>query len=309
MSIINQPASLPGLGRLIINQIISSGNTEDREMMLNHLLPDNLRSGGDPTNKFEDTLTAIRDAGLVSLSGSTVSTTPVVNDHSQGRPLTPEQFRRLLQRSIFEVNYEDPWDYSPGVTLTGGAKDLNRALSWFLAQDARSTLAWDSNSTGIRSVQTLQSSQIPEPEVLRPFSNSNRWLPFTRWSVAIGMAEPALTGNGLHANATVAIRDITLEMSRTLYRVDDYLDELAKRLPVLSGGTTHRGFLQHTDCDPDPHASVGAIDTTIGQALLALEEDGLLVLRSESDTDRRTINLGADLLSVTHVDVREVGAK
>ncbi|WP_404314134.1 protein DpdG [Prescottella equi] len=306
MTVINAVGSLPGLGRLIVNHVISSGTSTDKTEITDRLLPGDLRTGDNPIAKIDSTLTAIRDSGLLSLSGNTVSTTHLVNEFSRGKQLTPENFRRLLQQSIFEENYEDPWNSAE--TLTSGAKDLNRALSWFLAQDCTSTLTWDTKSTGLHSVQTLQAKQLYKAESLplQPFSNDVRWNTFARWSVAIGLAEPALLGNGLHPNATVAIRDITLDMASTVFRVDDYLDELAKRLPVLSGGTMRQGFLNHTDSDPDPHASIGALDTTVGQALLALEEEGLLVLKSESDTDRKTINLGATPRSVTHIDVRGV---
>ncbi|MFW0793302.1 protein DpdG [Gordonia sp. CPCC 205515] len=303
MTIINAVGSLPGLGRLLVNHVISAGNTIDRTELAARLLPKDLRTGDNPTASLDTTLTAIRDSGLLAVSGDAVSTTPIVDEFTRGKQVTPQQFRRLFQKSIFDPSNEDPWKHGTGDTLTAGAKDLNRALSWFLAQDCMSVVTWDTNSTGVYSAQALQIDQLPDAETLRPFSNDVRWNTFARWSVAIGMAEPALRGNGLHPNATVAIRDVTREMSPTVHRVDDYLAELARRLPVLSGGTMRRGFLQHTDSDPDPHVSTAALDTTVGQALLALEEEDLLVLKSEADTGRRTINMGATPRSVTHVEI------
>ncbi|GAF48273.1 protein DpdG [Rhodococcus wratislaviensis] len=310
MTIINAVGSLPGLGRLIVNHVISAGNSADESEMFERLLPENLRSGDNPFANLKGTLTAVKDAGLLIQSGSIISTSSRVDDFSRGKPLTTKRFRRLLQRSVFESITADPWDQTTGEALTSGAKDLNRALSWFLAQDVRSTLNWDKTTGGLRSAQLLQGQQLPGAVALHPFANDVRWNTFARWSVALGMAEPALAGTGLHPDATVAIRDITLEMTPGIRNIDDFLDGLTKQLPVISGGALRSSFLKLTDADPDPHASIGLLDTTIGQAVLSLDEEKIVtILPPKADTNSKTIGLGSVQRRITHLEIHEVAVK
>lgn len=312
MTIINATGSLPGLGRLMVNYVISADNSIDRSELFDRLLPENLRSGGDPLGNLDGTLTAVKDAGLLIHSGNIVSTTSRVADFAQGKPLTADRFRRLLQRSIFESIDADPWDQATDETLTSGSKDLTRALSWFLAQDVRSTLTWDKTTDGLNSAELLQVQQLPGTAHLLPFSNGTRWQIFSRWSVALGMAEPALTGTAfqLHPDATVAIRDITLEMTPGLRTIDDFLDSLMRHLPVISGGSIRKGFLKLADGDPDPHASIGLLDTSIAQALLSLEEEKVVtLLPAKSDTTSKTIGLGTAQRRITHLEVHEVAVR
>ncbi|MGW4580331.1 protein DpdG [Rhodococcus aetherivorans] len=310
MTIINATGSLPGLGRLMVNYVISAGNSTDRSELFDRLLPDNLRIGDNPFLNLNGTLTAVKDAGLLNQSGNTISTTPRVDDFAHGKPLTANRFRRLLQCSIFESIDADPWDQATGETLTSGSKDLTRALSWFLAQDARSTLTWDKTTGGLSSAELLQVQQLPRTTDLRPFSNNARWQLFSRWSVALGMAEPALVGTGLHPDATVAIRDITFEMTPGLRTVDDFLDSLTRQLPVISGGSIRNSFLKLAGSDPDPHASIGLLDTSIAQALLSLEEEKVVtLLPPKSDTTSKTIGLGSVQRRITHLEVHEVAVR
>lgn len=310
MTIINAMGSLPGLGRLIVNRVISAGNSVDRTELYEFLLPEPLRGGGNPWEKLVGTLTAVKDAGLLTQSGNAVLTTQRVDAFCRGKPLSTRQFRRLLQRSIFEPANMDTWNQTQTEGLTTGAKDLNRALSWFLAQDVRTTLNWSKTTNGPENAQALQRQQLPRHPLLQPFSNDTRWNNFTRWSVALGMAEPALTRSGLYPDATLAIRDISQEMTPGIRNIDDYLNSLTTHLPVLSGGTLRDGFLKLTDADPDPDASIGLLDTTIAQALLALEEEKILtILPAESDANSKTIGLGSAPRRITHLEIHEVPGK
>lgn len=72
MTIINATGSLPGLGRLMVNYVISAGNSTDRSELFDRLLPDNLRIGDNPFLNLNGTLTAVKDAGLLNQSGNTI---------------------------------------------------------------------------------------------------------------------------------------------------------------------------------------------------------------------------------------------
>lgn len=306
MTIINAVGSLPGLGRLIVNTVLSAGNVTDRSKLYSQILPEAIRLSDNPTSNLDATLIAIRDSGLLAQTGEALEATPRVVDFCQGKLLTKDQFRRLLQISIFETNNEDPWEQTNDERLTSGAKDLNRALSWFLAQDVRSSLTWNKSGGGLDSAELLQNQQLPTAVTVRPFANDVRWTTFTRWSVALGLAEPVLTGNGLHPNPTVAIRDVTLEMTPGLRNVESYLGVITRQLPVIGGGSIRNSFLKVAGKDPDPDSAVGLIDTSIAQALLSLEEENLVVMPPPtSDANGKSIGLGSTERQITHIQIFE----
>lgn len=308
MTIINAIGSLPGLGRLMLNRVICSGKTERAELF-DYLLPGPVRSGDKPFSNLDGTLTALKDAGLFQEKDGSISTQRNVNEFAGGNPLTPQRFRRLLQRSIFG-SIDDPWIMTAGDTLTTGAKDLNRTLSWFLAQNVLSTFTWEGKARGFLSADLVQRNQLLHAESLRPFSNDARWGTFTRWSVAVGMAEPALSGTGLHPDATVAIRDVTQEMTPGNHSIDEFLGVLTKQLPVISGGVLHSSFLNHAQSNPDPDGAAGLLDTTIAQAILCLEEEELVtIMPIQADASSRTIGLGPTRRRVTHIRVNETVSK
>ncbi|MFV1362552.1 protein DpdG [Mycolicibacterium elephantis] len=309
MTIINATGSLPGLGRVMLNNIISSGNSVETKKLFEYLLPEPRRSASRPFANLEDTLIAMRDAGLVTESEGSISASQLVEEFAGGAPITSQRYRRLLQRSIATSIADDPWVMAEGDKLTSGTKDLTRALSWFLAQDALSVFTWAGNAKGALSVESTQMAQLPGAVSLHPFSNGARWNTFTRWSTATGMSAPALNGAGLHPDATVAIRDVTRELNPGIHSIDDFLGTLTRELPVISGGALHRSFLQYA-AEPDPSAATGLLDTSIAQALLCMEEEGLInILDPKADTSSRTIGLGNERRRFTHVQVNREDAR
>ena len=309
MTIINAVGSLPGLGRLILNHVICSENSVESAKLIDDLLPEPLRTGLDPLLNLNSTLIALKGAGLLQESESVFSTTRLVDTVAGGEPVGPERFRRLLQRSIAASIDDDPWILAEGDTLTSGTKDLTRALSWFLAQDVQQTFTWDKTGRGLVSAEVLQREQLPNEQLLHPFANDVRWGIFGRWATALGMAEPALAGTGLHPDAIVAIRDVTGEMPPDTYKIDDYLSALGRHLPVINGGALHTSLLQHTS-EPDPDASNGWLDSSVAQALIGLEEEKLItILPVKADASSRTIGLGSEPRRVTHVRINQEGPR
>lgn len=306
MTVINAVGSLPGLGRLLVAAIMESTAPVERAEVFTKLLPEPLHTRENSFSNLDATTLALKDMGIVNEVDGMISLAPEVTKILTGTPLTRPTYRRLLQRFVFASVDVDPWRLATGDTLTSGTKDINRALSWSLAQDVRSTLTWNRTDGGMASVEVLQKDQLPNTPTLQPFSNNVRWNTFTRWSVALGMAQPAFQGVGIYPDATVAIRDVVLGMPTGRHSIDDFLDGITRQLPVVRGGVLHASFLEQSVVDPDPDGATGFLDTTLAQALLALEEEGVVtVLPVQADANSKTVGLGdATPRRVTHVDVR-----
>src|SRR3954447_7900326 len=99
---------------------------------------------------------------------------------THGRDL---EHRSSLLRLLLSTK-GDPWSIAEGEAKTSGARDLSRAFSWFLAQDALGEpLRWADNVEGLQAVQ-FATTQNDEWALI----NDNRWNPFVRWAPALGLA-------------------------------------------------------------------------------------------------------------------------
>lgn len=310
MTVINAIGSLPGLGRLVVQSLIESPEPMEKDQLRAQLLPTPLQTGKDPFSNLEKTLSVLKDIGITSETGGLISLSGEAATFLQNSPLTQARYRRLLQHFVFASIDVDPWKIGANDTLTSGSKDINRALSWSLAQDVRSTLTWDKQDGGMTSAQVLQKEHLPNAPDLQPFSNDTRWGTFVRWSIALGCAQPALVGAGIYPDATVAIRDVVLDMPPGRVGVDNFLDEIAARLPVLRGGVVQASFLELSNIDPDPDSARGDLDSTLAQAILALEEESVIdILPLEADAPSRTIGLDNLSRRVTHLQIKEAVGK
>lgn len=305
MTVINAVGSLPGLGRLLVGTMMDSAAPLERAEVFAKLLPEPLHTRDKPFSNLDATLLALKDIGIVNEVDGMISLVPEVTTMLAGIALTRSTYRKLLQSFMFASADVDPWRLGTGDTLTSGTKDINRALSWSLAQDVRSTLTWNKTDGGSVSAEILQKDQLPSVPTLRPFANDVRWNTFTRWSTALGMAQPAFQGVGIYPDATVAIRDVVLEMPLGRRSIDDFLEGITRRIPVLRGGVLHASFLQLSVVDPDPDGASGFLDTTLAQALLTLEEEGIVsVLPVQADANSKTVGLGSvPPRRITHVEV------
>jgi hypothetical protein len=310
MTVINAIGSLPGLGRLIVQYLIETAEPTEKDLLRAKLLPTPLHTRANPFSNLDSTINALKDIGILSETGGRISLSAEAAAFLQGSQLTRARYRRLLQHFVFSSADVDPWKIAANDTLTSGSKDINRALSWSLAQDVRSTLTWDKIEGGMTSAQLLQKEQLPNVPDLQPFSNDARWGTFVRWSIALGFAQPAFVGAGIYPDATVAIRDVVFDMPSGRVSIDKFLDGVATRLPVLRGGALQASFLELSSRDPDPDSARGELDSTLAQAILALEEESVIdILPLEADAPSRTIGLDDLNRRITHLQIWEAAGK
>ncbi len=305
MAVLNPPSALPGLARSIVNHLLLSRAAYD-ESRLTALFAPVVLGEGDVTRGVDNTLRACRALGvLVQGEEQRIAVSGWVQETAEGSAFTRDSFRVLLRSSVLDLRRDgDPWLQGEG--RTAGAKDLTRALAWFLNQDALgSPLAWRAQGEG--NVQTMQARQMADtPEEERPIVNDTRWSSFTRWVVALGFADSATASGstGLVPLPVRAVRDIVLGMSAGTRPVDEFLSALTRELPVLPGGSVSDGLRRLVSEETDPSARGGGLSSGVAQSLLILEDEGLLTMSYGADAAvARTLFEDGDSRQVSSIAV------
>ncbi len=305
MAVLNPPSALPGLGRSIVNHLLTSRATYD-EARLTALFAPAALGEGDVTRGVDNTLRACRAIGiLVQGEGQRILVSTRVQEAANGTAFTRDRFRALLRSSVFDLSRDgDPW--MPGEGRTSGGKDLTRALAWFLSQDALGPpLSWRAQGEG--NVQVMQGRQmVNTPDEDRPIVNDTRWSSFTRWVVALGLAEAATAAasTGLVPLPVRAVRDVVVAMAPGVRPVDDFLSVLTRELPVLPGGSVSDGMRNLLSEQADESARVGGLSSCLAQSLLLLEDEGLLVMSYGADAPvARTIFEDGGSRQISSVEV------
>lgn len=281
MAVLNPPRVLPGLGRAIINFLIESRSNWDEAGLVDAFKPLGVNESGAAADGVRNTVSAFRAIGM--LESSTRGNISVANSVAvPGSRFGRDEFRRRMLSHVLDLSRDgDPWAVGDGDASTSGARDLTRALGWFLAQDALGTpLNWNDN------VQKMQADQFGTGQNAQwPIANDTRWNAFARWAPALGLAVPSLVRatSGLVPLPTVAIADAVAEMPAGQMQVQDFLDALARKIPVLSRGVIRNGLVARLNVDPDPGVQGNALDTSVAQVLRILESRGRLTLDNLAD--------------------------
>ncbi|MFF2190544.1 protein DpdG [Streptomyces sp. NPDC058155] len=284
MAVLNPPRSLPALGRSIINFLTGSRRAWTEEELIEVFRPPGLNEAISSAEGVADTLYTFRAIGMLCSDTAGVIT---VSDTvaARGGTLSPIAFRRALQKHALDLDRDgDPWQTGPGESFTGGARDLLRAMSWFLAQDALGRpLSWTSG------VQALQHAQFPDPDNdTWAITNDTRWGPVARWGQALGLTAPSLVQarSGFVPLPVVAINDVLDELPAGQVPIGDFLGQLAAKLPVLHGGLVRASLVAYLpDGDPDPGIAKDCADSSVGQALRILQDRARLVFDTLPDAD------------------------
>lgn len=281
MAILNPPRALPGLGRAIVNFLLESRSSWDSSGLVDAFKPVGVNESQAATDGVANTLSALRAIGMLQCDAqgnTTVSDSVTVHGSRFGRA----DFRRLMLSHVLNLSRDgDPWNVKEEEASTRGARDLTRALSWFLAQDALGpSISWTTN------VQKMQAAQFGADQKAQwPFDNDTRWGAFTRWAPALGLAVPFAVPNnaGLVPLPTLAVADVVADMPDGQWPIQDFLDALARELPILPGGTVRNGLVRQLHVDPDPGVQGDAMDTSVAQVLRILENRGRLTLDTLAD--------------------------
>lgn len=308
MALLNPPQILPNVAAVLLRAVRGSeGQQASKEELERAIAPQALQRGeggaaGPGSKGFDDTLTACIVIGLFERDGDVIRLHPQLADDLGDRRKEPDATRLLRELILAEQLNFGLWD------STEGARDLTRALAWYLAQDPlRSPGGWNEPA----GVDLVQEAQFAASE--RVFSNDTRWGAFTRWATFLGFAirMPRDTKTVLVPDPTAAIREVgaaLLRSGRTDITV--FVEELGRTLPVLDGGEYRRAV--EARMRPDAvAASSDQLSPSLAHALLRLRDERFLVIEDLADAPmkmRLPDGFGAER-TVTHLSLEQQDRK
>jgi hypothetical protein len=260
-----------------------------------------MNESGGAADGVTNTVSAFRAIGMLA-NDAQGNITVAGSVTQRGSAFDRVAFRRITLRHVLDIGRDgDPWSVGEGEASTSGARDLTRALSWFLAQDAlASPLRWADN------VEKLQSDQFRTSQNDRwALTNDTRWNAFLRWAPALGLAVPSVVRAkpGLVPLPAVAVADAVDEMTARRVPIQEFLGALAQLLPVLPGGVIRNGLVTRLGTDPDPGVQANAVDTSVAQTLRLLESRGLIAFERLADADGVQLSR-TDQIRTTHVTIK-----
>jgi hypothetical protein len=165
--------------------------------------------------------------------------------------------------------------------------DLNRGLSWILAQDIYSV-----DISAHPRIEALESSQVADA-TRRVLQNDTRWNGLRTWMTYLGFARG---GSPVTIDPTTAVRESLEEVfsiEETL-TARQFVDRLAETLPVLDGGVYRRqveGLLKGSSWLRPP---ADTLSTSLSRALRRLIHEGAIATEQRSDTEDGLTLVGLD---------------
>lgn len=305
MAVLNPPRTLPGLGRAIVNYLLDTRRSLTENDLVDAFKPDGVNPGAEAAGGMKNTISSLRAINVLETNpdGTLRLGAQVPTPKS---PFDAGAFRRLLQVRVFDLSRDgNVWATQPGDGHTSGARDLNRALAWLMAQDALGQpLSWTDN------VQRLQAKQFGTTHESWAIVNDTRWLAASRWIVALGLATPSVMRDraGIVPLPVAAVADALRTIPAERIPISDLLARIGNALPVLHGGSMRSGLVSLLGADPDPGINAHCADSSVGQALRILEERGRI--RFETLPDAHGIRLSRfDAARRTHAIVQGGGKK
>lgn len=270
-----QPDILPAMAEAIHRQLAAArGARLAEESLAATVVPNGISKGSGGEKYYADTLREIAAIGVVRIEDGHVS---LPDDIPDAR--APGAMARLVRARAMAVEREtDLWEKDEyGSLVLLGARDLVRALAWFLSLNVLNgpfTFA-----KGANPLSQLQEDHTGE----RLIFNDTRWLPFVRWARYLGFMRDVSRYSGSGRPEAGVLPDPTDAIAAVLLRcvatsdwipLSTVLPALAIELPVLDGGTYRRSV--HERGAPEYEADLSPTLT------LALER---LRARGEIDLD------------------------
>lgn len=281
MALLNPPQILPAVARVLFRALqAADGFGLPRAELARSVAPSTLPRGegtatGDGSKGFDDTLTACLTIGLFDRDGDMIRLHFELPDHARDRRQRDHHFRAMVRDLVLReaLNY-GLWDSSEE------ARDLTRALAWYLAQNPlRPPAPWNEPN----GVDVAQERQFGAGE--RVFSNDTRWGAFDRWATFLGFGHhlPRDAKTVLIPDPTEVIRHVLpTVLTEQRVEISKVIEELGHRIPVLDGGTYRRQVEERMR--PEAVQSGGELlSPSLAHALLRLRDERFIVLEDLAD--------------------------
>ncbi len=249
-----QPDILPAMAEAIHRQLRTArGAHLKRDALEASVVPFAGRGSGG-LKLFNDTLRELSVIGAVTITDDEVR----LPDTPHSRE--PDQMARLVRERAMAAELEtDLWEKDDaGSLVLIGARDLVRALAWFLNLNAtEGPFDFDATSPKLTELQEHQTGE-------RPIFNIERWRPFVRWGRYLGFLSDMSLYSGSGSSVATVLPDPTRAMQQALTKIlssewmpmESVVPALAQELPVLDGGVYRRAMYERgvpdweTDCSP-----------------------------------------------------------
>jgi hypothetical protein len=239
-----QPDILPAMAEAIHRQLATArGGRLAEESLAATVVPAGLSKGPGGEKYFWDTFRELAGIRAVELDEGQVS---LPHEEKGARDLGA--MRSLVRSKAMTAEKEaDLWEKDElGSLVLLGARDLVRALAWFLSLDVLSGPYW--YDKGPVPISDLQEQHTGE----RPIFNKDRWYPFVRWARYLGFTRDLSLYSGAGRSEQVVLPDPTDAVRAVLPRcvpvgewmpLASVIPAIADLLPVLDGGTYRRAVL------------------------------------------------------------------
>jgi hypothetical protein len=281
MALLNPPQILPNVARVLFRALQAAESYAlSKDELSRMVAPSALPRGEDAprdhgSRGFDDTLAACLTIGLFDRGGDLITVNPALPDYARDRRRRDQHFRSLVRDLVLSeaVNY-GLWD------STEGARDLTRALAWFLAQNTlRPPGPWNEAS----GVDVVQEHQFSAGE--RVFSNDTRWGAFDRWATFLGFGRhlPRDGKDVLVPDPTAVLREAAPAVLTTQRQeIGVVVEELGRRIPVLDGGVYRREV--EARMRPETVQSSGdLLSPSLAHALFRLSDERVILLEDLAD--------------------------
>jgi len=234
---------------------------------------------GHGSKGFDDTLSACLAVGLFDRSGESVRLHPDLPDEARDRRRHDQHFRRVFRDLVLrEAANHGLWD------STEGARDLSRALAWYMAQNPlRPPGPWNEP----HGVDVVQERQFVAGE--RVFSNDTRWGAFERWATFLGFAYhlPRDGKDVLVPDPTEVVREVVPSIvTARRQEIGAVIESLGHLVPVLDGGTYRREVEERLK-PAAIQSDTDLLSPSLAHALLRLRDERVIVLEDLADAPFR----------------------
>ena len=139
-------------------------------------------------------------------------------------------------------------------------------------------------------------------------TNDTRWNAASRWIPSLGLATPSVMKDrsGLVPLPVIAVGDVLQTVPEERIGIHDLLTRIGQAIPVLHGGPMRSALVSLLGVDPDPGIAAECADSSVGQALRILEEQGRVTFQTLPDAEGIRLSR-FDTARQTHVIVKAGG--
>ncbi|MFT6568619.1 MAG: hypothetical protein ACJAWY_000308 [Sphingomonas echinoides] len=175
--------------------------------------------------------------------------------------------------------------------------DLNRGLSWILAQDI-----YTIDTSSHARIEALEGSQVAD-KAKRMLQNDTRWNGLRTWMIYLGFAR---SGSPVTIDPTLALRESLDEIFGTEQSLAAtlFVDRIAEVLPVLDGGSYRKRIEDLLKGSTWARPPADTLSTALSRAIRRLGHEGVIATEQRSDTEQGVTLVGAEQrpwLRMTHV--------